>query len=400
MKGKGRHPERALTPLKIKSLNKPGRYADGNGLYLVVDTSGAKRWLLRTMARGRRRDIGLGSLRLVSLAEAREKAIEYRRSARSGGDPVAERRKERSVVPTFAEAAKAVHAEHMKAWRNRKHVSQWISTLENYAVPIIGGRRIDQLETADVLRVLAPIWLTKPETARRVKQRLRTVFDWARAAGLRSGDNPVSMVALGLPKQADTPRHHAALPYVDVPEFLEHLRASGASEIARLAFEFLILTACRTGEVIGAKWVELDLERKVWTIPAKRMKSKREHRVPLCARSIDILNRAGQISCGSAYVFPGQSADKPLSNMAFLMALRRMRIGTTAHGFRSSFRDWASECSTFPREVCEMALGHVISDKVEAAYRRGDLFEKRRALMEAWAAYLGRADNVAPPRAS
>lgn len=388
MKPQRKHPERALAAVTVRGAQKPGRYADGNGLYLVVDPSGAKRWLLRTVVHGRRRDIGLGGLKLVSLAEARDLAVQYRRIARAGGDPLAARRKARIAIPTFAEAAAIVHGEHKGAWRNAKHGAQWINTLETYAFPLIGERRVDQLDTPDLLRVLSPIWLTKPETARRLRQRLAAVFDWTKAAGHRAGDNPVAGVAKGLPKQPDRVSHMAALPFAAVPAFVRDLRASDASEPVRLAFELLILTATRTSEVLGARWTEVDLDMALWTIPGNRIKAGREHRIPLSQRCVAILKRARTLAGDSPFVFPGRSGEKPLSNMVFLMTLRRMKRNCTAHGFRSAFRDWAAERTNFPREVCEMALAHAIPDKVEAAYRRGDLFDKRRELMATWAAYV------------
>jgi len=383
----GKHPEKALTAVRVRSLNVPGRYADGNGLYLVVEPSGAKRWLLRIVVQGRRRDIGLGGLSLVSLAEAREKALVYRKLAREGGDPLAERQKVEIVIPTFAEAAEAVHAEHKASWKNEKHSGQWISTLTTYALPLIGEKKIDQINTPDILKVLSPIWLTKPETARRVRQRLGTVFDWAKAAGHRTGENPIEGVAKGLPKQPEKKNHHEALPYADVPAFIAELRGLESDEIVRLAFEFLILTASRTGEVVGSRWSEIDEAQKLWIIPADRMKAGREHRVPLVTRALELLKQTKLLSAESDYVFPGRNYDKPISNMAFLMLIRRLKRTTTAHGFRSSFRDWASEATNFPREVAEQALAHAVENKVEAAYRRGDLLEKRREMMIVWAAF-------------
>ena len=388
MKRRGKHPDKALNAVRVRALKEPGRYADGNGLYLVVDPSGAQRWLLRTVVLGRRRDIGLGSARLVSLAEAREKALEYRRIARDGGDPLALKRKARMVVPTFREAARKVHAEHAGSWRNPKHRAQWINTLEAYAFPVIGDRLVDQVETNDILKVLTPIWLRKPETARRLRQRLRTVLDWAKASGHRSGENPVETVALGLARQNDQATHHAALPFGEVPAFLRKVRGSEASEGTKRAFELRGLTASRTGEVLGARWEEVDLEKQVWTVPAARMKAHREHRVPLPARAVEILKTAKPLAGTSPFLFPGRSPEKPLSNMVFLMLLRRMGAEVTAHGFRSSFRDWAALRTSFAREVCEAALAHVNKDKVEAAYRRSDLFEPRRELMETWSSFL------------
>jgi integrase len=381
------HPNRALTAVRVKSERRSGRYADGNGLYLVVDPSGAKRWVLRTVVQGRRRDIGLGSLRLVSLAEAREKAAEYRKTARDGGDPLAQRQKP-SAAPTFSEAAARVHAEHRHGWRNQKHAAQWLSSLSDYAFPTLGSRRVDEIETPDVLRVLSPIWLAKPETARRVRQRIGTVLDWAKAAGYRSGDNPVESVARGLPKQPEKRGHFTALPYAQVPGFIPKLRSAQASEAAKLALEFLILTAARTGEVLGARWKEVDLKQSIWTIPGARMKADREHRVPLTPHACRILKRAQALGDGGELVFPGRSGGEPMSNMVFLMILRRMGVNATAHGFRFAFRDWAAERTNFPREVCEMALAHSVENKTEAAYRRGDLLDKRRQLMMQWDAFI------------
>jgi integrase len=390
MKPTGKHPDRALSAVAINKAKEPGRYADGNGLYLLVDKNGAKRWILRTFVHGRRTDVGLGSIRLVPLAEAREKATAYRKLAREGGDPIAAKRRDQIVVPTFEEAAKTVHADHKAGWSNGKHVAQWISTLEEYAFPLIGKKRVDHIDTADVLRVLSPIWLTKPETARRVRQRLGLVLDWAQTAGHRTSENPVRTVAKGLPKQTDKRKdsHHAALPWSDVPAFVQQLREASMGEPVRLAFEFLILTAARTGEVLGATWSEIDLDETLWIIPAERMKSSREHRVPLAPRCVEILRRTKELAAGSEFLFASRSIRKPLSNMVFLMALRRLKVDATAHGFRSAFRDWASERTNFPTEVCEAALAHTVKSKVEAAYRRGDLLEKRQALMETWAAFV------------
>ena len=387
-KRRGRHPEKALSAVHVRQLKTAGRYADGNGLYLVVDPSGAKRWVLRTVVKSKRRDIGLGGVSLVSLNEAREKAGSYRKIAREGGDPLADKRKAELSVPTFSAAAEKVFEEHKGSWHNEKHAAQWITTLRTYVFPILGNRAVDQIEAPDILRVLGPIWLTKPETARRVRQRIGTVLDWAKVAGYRIGENPVHGVSKGLPKQGARDDHHAALPYSEVPGFVEALCRADVSEGVRLAFEFLILTASRTNEVLGMKWEEVDDVGRTWTVPAERMKAKRIHRVPLSPRCVEILDRAKQICAQSPFVFPGRSGDKPLSNMVFLMALRRMCLDVTAHGFRSSFRDWAAEQTNFPREVCEMALAHTVENRVEAAYRRGDLFEKRRELMTDWANYV------------
>jgi integrase len=390
-----KHPHKALSAVRVNSLSVPGRYGDGNGLYLIVDPSGAKRWVLRTMVHGKRRDIGLGGLRLVSLAEARDKAVQYRKLAREGGDPVELRRKTQARAPTFADAAQVILQQHRAGWRNEKHAAQWLASLRLHIFPAIGDKRVDQIETADVLGVLSPIWLSKPETARRLRQRISTILNWAKAAGHRTGDNPVDGVTKGLPRQSERRTHFSAIPYSQVPSFVGELQQANTGRFARLAFEFLILTAARTNEVLKARWSEVDFERRVWAVPADRMKAGREHRVPLSPRSFVLLQTARELSYESPYIFPGQRPDAPMSNMIFLMVLRRMGATFTAHGFRSAFRDWASECTNFSREVCEMALAHSVRDKTEAAYRRGDLFTKRSELMFAWDQFVvGEEGNV------
>jgi integrase len=355
---------------------------------LVVEPSGAKRWVLRTIIKSKRCDVGLGGLSLVSLADARESAAKLRKIARANGDPLAERIKERRNIPTFEKAAEHVHKSHSASFRNARHAAQWINTLTEYVVPVFGGKRVDQVESSDVLKALSAIWLSKPETARRVRQRIKSVFDWAKAAGFRSGDNPVEGITRVLPKQRDVVAHHASLPYVRVSQFLAALQACGAGSSVKLAFEFMVLTAARTGEVLGTKWSEINIDEKTWTIPADRMKAGRMHRVPLSPRCLEILESAKKLPGNGDYVFTGHSAAVPLSNMAFQMCLRRMsRKDITPHGFRSSFRNWAAEKTNVPREVCEMALAHTLKDKTEAAYNRTDLFEKRRDLMEAWESF-------------
>jgi integrase len=397
MKRTGKHPDKALTPVRINALKVAGRYADGNGLYLVVDPSGAKRWILRTMVQGRRRDIGLGSLRLVSLGEAREAARTHRKLARDGGNPLAERRRARAVIPTFEDLARTVHGQHKAAWKNAKHGEQWITTLKTYAFPALGNVPVDQIGTPEVLRALAPIWFPKPETARRVRQRIATVLDYAKAAGYRSGGNPVEGIAKALPRQPDRRDHHAAMPYTEVAGFVRRLQAEEGGSGVSLALEFLILTAARTGEVLGAKWSEVDLDQGTWTVPDNRMKAGREHRVPLTSRAIAVLRAAQALGRKSEFVFPGRTSERPMSNMAFLMLMRRLNVDYTVHGFRSSFRDWASERTSFTREICEAALAHMVKDRTEAAYRRGDLFEKRRELMGNWAAYVASSEAKVVP---
>jgi integrase len=383
----GQHPINKLNFAKIKSLNTPGRYADGNGLYLVVDPSGAKRWVLRTIVMQRRRDMGLGGFQLITLSEARVLATQYRKIARQGGDPIAERAAERRVVLTFKEAAEAIHKERKDRWENTKHANQWINTLKTYVFPKVGSRRLNQLGTADVRDVLATIWLTKPETARRVKQRMKMVFDWAKASEMVSGANPVDTASIGLGDQPKRDKHHKAMDYDDVRRFVSKLKNSDASIPVKLGFELLILTASRTSEIVLAQWAEFDLDNAVWTVPAARMKMRKEHRHPLTERSVNLLREAKAIQTCD-YVFAGHKLDRPISNMAFLMTMRRMQEDATPHGFRSSFRDWASETTSYPHAVCEMALAHTIANKSEAAYRRGDLFEKRRELMDDWAKYI------------
>ena len=397
----GRHPYQRLTALAVRNLRARGRHADGNGLYLVVDEGGAKRWVLRTVIAGTRRDLGLGSAQLVSLADARAEAARLRKMARDGGDPLAERKRARIVIPTFRAAATEVHKAQSATFRNRKHAAQWLDSLAATAFPILGDRPVDAIDSGDVLKALSPIWTTKPETARRVKQRIKVVFDWAKASGFRRGDNPVDGITKALPKVRAVAQHHAALAYAQLAAFIDALATVDAGEGARLAFEFLILTATRTNEVLLARWEEIDTDRATWTIPAERMKAHREHQVPLAPRCLEILERARALAGESPYVFPGRSITKPLSNMVFLMLLRRMkRADVTAHGFRSTFRDWAAERTTFPRRVVEAALAHVIKDKTEAAYLRTQFFEQRRELMNAWAAFAASTSaNVVPIRA-
>ncbi len=383
------HPRSRYTDRDIRNLP-AGRHADGLGLYLLVDDTGAKRWLLRTLVHGKRRDIGLGGYPTTSLKQAREESLRLRRIARQGGDPLAERAKERRAVPTFKALAETVHEAYAASWKNAKHAQQWINTLGEYVFPHYGDKRVDHVDSADIMKAILPVWTAKPETARRVLQRIGSVMKFARAHRYRT-DNPVEGLTKALPKQADVEEHHKALAYAEVPAFITTLRTSDATESARLAFEFLILTAARTGETLLATWSEIDLEARVWTIPAARMKMKREHRVPLADRCVEILKRAHEITGGEGYVFPGSKADKTLSNMVFTMQLRRMKVDATAHGFRSSFRDWTSERTNFVREVCEAALAHSVRDAVEAAYRRTDLFEKRRELMETWSRFATNA---------
>jgi integrase len=386
---------KGLTAVFIRQTKPPGRYGDGNGLYLVVDPSGASRWVLRIMCNGKRRDIGLGGAATVSLLEARDKAHELRKLAKQGEDPVAARRALREGVTTFEQCARTVHKNRKSTWRNGKHINQWLTTLERYAFPTIGKTAVNRIGTAEILKLLLPIWTTKAETARRVLQRVSTIIDYATAAGMRSGENPCRLAVLGLPKQTDEVEHFAALPYPDVPGFIQKLWASPAAEVTKLAFEFLILNASRSGEVRLAAKSEIDVDRGVWIIPAERMKGGKEHVVPLSPRAIEIARATCTLFPDAALLFPSpNNPKKSLSDMALTELLRRLKVEATAHGFRSSFRDWASEETAYPREVAEMALAHTIESKVEAAYRRGILLDKRRLLMTDWANFaLGQREE-------
>lgn len=385
-----------LTALEIKAALSAGWYGDGGGLYLEVDAKGGRRWMLRLVVGGRRRDFGLGGLHKVSLAQARARAVEYRSLAYQGIDPVAAKRARRPapVVPSFEKAATEVHRDRMKGWSNGKHVDQWINTLRDHAFPVIGSRPINEIGTPDVLKVLTPIWIAKPETARRVRQRMKTVLEWARAAGHRFGENPVDLIGDALPKSTSANvEHHAALPFGEVGAFVHALRSGQSEAATKLAFEFLILTASRTIEIRRAKWYQIDWDNKLWTRPAEDMKARREHAVPLSARAVEILKEAKALAGNATdgLIFQEGSFGRGLSENRFLNAREAIGYGErcTPHGFRSSFRDWAAETTQFPSEVVEMALAHTIKSKAEAAYRRGDLLAKRRELMDAWAAHVG-----------
>lgn len=361
----------------------PGKHSDGGGLFLLVRENGSKFFVLRTTVHGRRRDIGLGPTWRVTLAEAREEALGLRRIAREGGDPLALRAK-RETTHTFAEAAQIVWDMKKDGWRNAKHVKQWIATLETYAHPHIGAMKINTVTSAHVLDVLNPIWLSKPETARRVRQRMEEVFRWAKAANHVSGDNPVEAVKPVLPKSRATPRHHTALEWNEAPNFYDELRAREA--ISAQALRFVILTAARSGEVRGACWDEIDLKSKIWSIPASRMKAGRAHRVPLTDEALDILQTVSELH--EELVFPSRHGRK-MSDMTFKALLKRMgRADLTAHGFRSTFRDWCSEVALAPRELAEAALAHATGDATERAYARSDLLDRRRDLMEEWAKFV------------
>ncbi len=385
-----------LAALKVKSLG-AGRHSDGGGLYLDRDEGGRSRWVFMWKVKGKRREMGLGSAAPggVSLAQARVEAAKAREALQNNLDPIEARDavpEEPKPVPTFGEVADTLVADLGPQWRNSKHRAQWAMTLKEYAAPL-RAMPVDKVDTDAVLAVLKPIWSTKAETASRLRGRIERVLDAARAKGDRSGENPARwrghMKHL-LPQRQKLQRgHHAAMPFEELPAFITRLRERDA--VAAMALEFLILTAARSGEVLGATWAEIDLEAKLWTVPAERMKAGREHRVPLSPRAVAILEKVKPLASG-AYVFPGRRGKgAPLSGMALQMLLRRMKVEVTPHGFRSSFRDWAGELSHFPREIAEAALAHTVGDATERAYRRGDAVEKRREMMAAWAEFAGSA---------
>jgi integrase len=386
-----------LTALKADKAKATGYYGDGGGLFLQVSRFGTKSWVFRFKANGRAREMGLGSLDTWGLAEARERARECRKLRDMGKDPIEERNAVRQQAKldeakalTFAECGKGYIDAHQAAWRSPKSLAAWQGTLETYVYPVFGPLPVQAIDTGLVMKVLEPIWTRTPETAGRVRGRIEAILDWAAARNFRRGENPARWrghLDKLLPKKTKVRRieHHAALPYAEVPAFMAELR--GQEGIAAQALEFAILTATRTGETIGAKWNEIDLTERLWTIPAERMKGEREHRVWLSDAAIAVIETMAAIP-HSEFVFPGGRTGRPISNMAMLMTLRRMGRGDlTVHGFRSSFRDWAAERTGFPAEVAEMALAHAVADKVEAAYRRGDLFQKRRQLSDAWARF-------------
>lgn len=387
-----------LSALQVNRLSKPGLYGDGAGLYLQITKGGVKSWLFRYMRNGRARGMGLGPVHTVSLSNARIKALDVRRQLLAGIDPLDAKRQDQTLakvgavkVTTFDECCAAYIDAHSSGWKNVKHADQWRNTLATYASPYFGSLPISDIDTALVMKALEPIWISKTETASRVRGRIESVLDWATARGHRIGENPARWkghLDHLLPKRSKVQAvvHHAALPYVDAPKFMVQLRA--INTMAAKALELLILTATRTSEVIEARWDEFDLGAGVWRIPAERMKAGKEHRIPLSPAAKVLLEHMQSIK-QNEFVFPGQRKDKPLSNMALLQMLKRMgRSDLTAHGFRSTFRDWVGETTHYPREVAEAALAHLLKDKAEAAYARGDLFEKRAAMMADWSTHL------------
>jgi integrase len=387
-----------LSPLEVRRLTRPGRWSVGgtDGLALQVTHSGARSWVLRVAAGGRQREMGLGSFPTVTLAEARSKARQHRSLVKQGIDPIASRRAassaasaERQAQRTFAEVAAQYISQHEKSWKNAKHQAQWAATLRTYAEPSIGKLLVRDIRAAHVIGVLEPIWTTKTETATRVRSRIELVLDYAAARGFREGLNPARWkgnLDAALPKASKVARvrHHAAVGVNEASSFMKRLRAQDG--MGARALEFTVLTAARSGEVRGATWSEIDLPGAIWKIPAARMKSGREHRVPLAKPALKLLRSLPGDRPPEDHIFPGMRG--PLSDMSLTAVLRRMGVSATAHGFRSTFRDWVSEYTEHSSEVAEMALSHAIGDKVEAAYRRGDLFEKRAALMTDWASFL------------
>ncbi len=384
-----------LSALDVRNIKEPGRHAVGGvpGLLLHVKESGSKSWILRVMIGNKRRSIGLGGFPGVSLAQAREKARNVKETIEGGIDPVAERQARRQALiksqmekMTFAEAAHLCHEKKKPEFRSEKHSRLWIASINKYAIPVIGDLPVDEIELQHILKVLEPIWQEKTETATRLRQRLEHILSWSTVSGHRTGENPARWkghldTVLPKPSKIHKKKHYAALPWQEIGSFIQELRKRDG--ISARCLEFIILTACRSGEARLATWDEMDLENKVWTIPGERMKAEKEHAVPLTDEVVNLLKALPRFE-GSPYVFPAARGGS-LSDMAVSMVCRRMKVDAVPHGFRSSFRDWAAENTNFPREVCEMALAHSIESKVEAAYRRGDLFQKRRKLMEAWA---------------
>lgn len=393
-----------LTPLTVSKLRRTGLHAVGgaNGLGLKVMPSGSRAWVLRTMVAGKRREYGLGGYPTVTLASARERARAMLDQLFAGIDPAVTKKQAKSQLAaqkakavTFKVVAEQYIAQHEVGWKSQKHAAQWASTLETYAFPVCAHMVSADIDTATVLRILEPIWITKSETASRLRGRIESILDYATAKGLREGLNPARWkghLSLTLPsKRKVRPiQHHKAIPVKEMPYFFKALKCREGN--AARALEFLTLTASRSGEVRGMHWEEVDLAKKIWTVPAERMKAKREHRVPLSKAAIQLLQAQLSLKKGEL-VFPGSKPTKQLSDMSLIAVMRRMEVDAVPHGLRSSFRDWVAEESIYPNEVAEMALAHAVPNAVEAAYRRGDLFEKRQAMMEDWAKYLGRTSS-------
>ena len=388
-------PKRTKTDVAVRNVKTPGRYSAGETLYLMVWPNGSKSWVQRLTIEGRRTDLGLGPYPTVTLKKARHKAWENRSLAKSGGNPLAVKREEAMLaeVPTFEALARQHIADNLNSWENAKHRAQWLSTLETYAFPTLRSLKVNQITRRHVAGLLAPIWTTEPETARRVRQRVRAVMD--RAVALEYVDyNPAGdAIKAALAKQRRVKNHHRALPYGKLPAALQAIRESTASPSVKLGFEMLALTACRSGEVRGMTWDEVDLQEATWTIPGERMKAGKPHRAPLSRRALAILEEARSLSDGNGVVFPAPRSGGVLSNMAFTQLLRRLDLDFVPHGPRSSFRDWAAENTDAPHAVMERALAHTVGNATEAAYFRSDLFDLRRDLMDEWGRFLEGGTN-------
>ncbi|MGG7055469.1 tyrosine-type recombinase/integrase [Nitrosomonas sp. ANs5] len=387
-----------LTARKCETIKEPGYYADGQNLYLQVSKALSKSWLFIYKFQGRKHEVGLGGYPDISLAVARDGAARWRKVLIAGDNPIEIKREQeykkhcsRIDNPTFAQCANKFIESHQAGWKNPKHAQQWKNTLDHYVLPIIGNLQVKQIDTGLVMRVLEPIWLEKNETASRLRGRIENILDWASVHKYRQGDNPARWRGhldklLSSPNKIQRIKHFKALPYHEMNGLLLALRSN--SSISAMALEFLILTAARTGEVIGSQWNEIDFNQKIWIIPAERMKVKKEHRVPIASRTLEILSNVKQLKVND-YIFPGRTRNGGLSNAAMDKLLQvTLNYDATVHGFRSTFRDWASEITNFPHEMCEMALAHSIKNQAEAAYRRGDMIEKRRVMMEAWLTYI------------
>ena len=374
-----------LTATAVRNLNSPGKYYDINGLFLRIEPTGSRRWVQRVSVGGRQREIGLGSAELVTLAEAREMALANKKLARSGGDPLQEKKKAQAI-PTLLDAIDKVIELNAPTWSNAKHAAQFRSTLTTYVTPKLGKRPINDITSAEVLSVLQPIWIDKNETARRIKQRLGTVMKWAIAQGYRSDDPTIALNQV-LPKPNRKPKHRASLPYTNVADCLNIIKNSDAMLSTKLAIELLVLTATRSGEVRLANWSEIDFEARTWTIPAERMKMKEVHIIPLSDRALDVLHQAKALG-DDGLIFPGMRSGRPMSDMTMSKLVKELGYPVDIHGFRTSFRTWVQEQTNTAHEVAERALAHKTTNKVEAAYARSDLFDKRRKLMDAWASYL------------
>lgn len=389
-----------LSALKVKNLSKPGYHSDGGGLYLRVAPGGSKQWCFRYMLDSKPHFMGLGSVNTLTLADAREKAGDCRKLILDGQDPIqmmgrdarkAKRMESVAGSISFDECAKQYIEAHKAGWRNPKHAQQWANTLQAYASPVFGKLSVSQLDTNHVLKAIQPIWATKPETANRVRGRVELILDWAKVRGFRAGENPARWKGhldklLPARSKVSKVKHHEALPYGQAPAFMKKLRAEVG--VSPKALEFVILTACRVSEAVKAEWPEIDFKAKLWTVPADRTKSGREHRVPLAPDAIKLLKALQEESTGQ-FIFPGWTAGTCLTDAALLRLSQKMGYKITTHGFRSTFKDWAAELTQFPEDLSEAALAHIIKDKTQAAYQRGDMLQKRAEMMSAWAKYCG-----------